>query len=466
MLFKQKASLYCLCAALLMSKGIHSSAPNTITSAIGSPNFNAPTSIAITPDGSTAYVVNSGTTNHDHAISIIDVSTNTVTGYVQDPNNLLDHPTYISIIPNGSIAYVINGTYPSSSDSLCYIDLNPSDTTYNTVIGTVPQTYPFTNLTAVGYTLDSSTAYVADAASQYITLVATPADPYNQIHTRIYGANMAVSPDGSTLYTTDGVSSLVINSTGSYHVLATLSIPGAGAIAFGDNTDKAYIACSTGVAIINVPTNALASPSSVSGASTPPSYIAFTPDGSTAYLVYAEYNMISVVDVATDTVIDTLTNDTATPLNAPYAVAITPGGSKGYITDQGATAPGTVSIMTYVNPYGYDYPYIYPIPPDMPTPLPPSKINGCKTQNVFFTQTDFINNITWTAPTVGTIPAAYSIYRDPYLTDLVATVPASGALQYYDHNRNPNVTYSYYIVSVDAFGNMSEPNSVMVVNLC
>jgi hypothetical protein len=85
---------------------------------------------------------------------------------------------------------------------------------------------------------------------------------------------------------------------------------------------------------------------------------------------------------------------------------------------------------------------------------------------VFLLQTDYINNITWTAPTTGTTPAAYAIYRDATLTQLVSIVPANGPLQYYDHDRNPNVTYTYYIVSVDANGNQSAPVSVTVTQNC
>ena len=99
---------------------------------------------------------------------------------------------------------------------------------------------------------------------------------------------------------------------------------------------------------------------------------------------------------------------------------------------------------------------------------PPDSVQGCKTQNVFLLQTDFINNITWTEPSYGDAPIAYNIYRDPALTELVATVPATATspLQYYDHNRQPNITYSYYIVSVDAYGNMSAVNSVTVTQAC
>ena len=57
-------------------------------------------------------------------------------------------------------------------------------------------------------------------------------------------------------------------------------------------------------------------------------------------------------------------------------------------------------------------------------------------------------------------------YRDPALTQWVATVSASGPLQYYDHDRQPNQIYSYYIVSVDSNGNTSTANSVTVTSPC
>lgn len=109
---------------------------------------------------------------------------------------------------------------------------------------------------------------------------------------------------------------------------------------------------------------------------------------------------------------------------------------------------------------------IQPPPPPPVSIMPPTSVSGCKTSNKFLMQADYINNITWTAPTSGNAPVSYNIYRDPMLTQLVANVPASGTLQYYDHGRNPNVTDSYYIVSVDASGNQSTAASVTVTQNC
>jgi hypothetical protein len=137
----------------------------------------------------------------------------------------------------------------------------------------------------------------------------------------------------------------------------------------------------------------------------------------------------------------------------------TPDDSVDFITN-------TADLRTPFGPGG-------PPPPPPPTlnnrtpPIdPPDSVSGCKAKNIFLLQIDLINNITWTAPTTGDAPVQYQIYRDEELTELVATVPANGPLQYYDHSRQPNVIYSYYIVSVDANGNVSTANSVTVTQAC
>lgn len=97
-----------------------------------------------------------------------------------------------------------------------------------------------------------------------------------------------------------------------------------------------------------------------------------------------------------------------------------------------------------------------------PAVFPPNLVQGAQTRNIFFTQTDCINYIAWTMPYAGPIPVSYKIYRDSNLTDLVATVLATEPLYYYDHNRNAHKSYSYYIVSVDQEGNVSDATSVTI----
>src|SRR5205807_10313883 len=90
---------------------------------------------------------------------------------------------------------------------------------------------------------------------------------------------------------------------------------------------------------------------------------------------------------------------------------------------------------------------------------------GCKTQDSYLFQTDFINKLTWSA--AGTsLPTTYAIYRDAALTDLAGTVPATQPLIFFDHNRDPHITYTYYIVGTDMFGISGAPVAVTVTQNC
>ena len=50
-------------------------------------------------------------------------------------------------------------------------------------------------------------------------------------------------------------------------------------------------------------------------------------------------------------------------------------------------------------------------------------------------QTDFVNILTWEAPTAGAVPVAYRIYRDSTLTKAIAVVRANKKLRFEDHDR-------------------------------
>jgi hypothetical protein len=130
--------------------------------------------------------------------------------------------------------------------------------------------------------------------------------------------------------------------------------------------------------------------------------------------------------------------------------AIAPAGTAGTVqvsvlTPCGASLPNPTSQYTYIS-----------------FPLPPTRLKGKQEANVFATQKDIVNILTWHAPTSGSPPVAYLIYRDADLTKLAATISATERLRFQDHQRKKNKTYSYFIVSVDAAGRTSFPARIIV----
>jgi hypothetical protein len=199
--------------------------------------------------------------------------------------------------------------------------------------------------------------------------------------------------------------------------------------------------------------------------------LAITPDGNTMYVSSSGTpSGIGTIDIEHPLSPTTGTIVSDPTIVAPFYLALTPDSTSLYAASSGngmanvinttnALNPTfTTSVTAGTNPFGVA---ITPL-------LPPSSASGCKTRNKFLLQTDYINNITWTAPStsLSPAPASYNIYRDAALTQLVANVPASGTLQYYDHGRQPNVTYTYYITSVGTSGIQSAATSVTVTQNC
>lgn len=97
--------------------------------------------------------------------------------------------------------------------------------------------------------------------------------------------------------------------------------------------------------------------------------------------------------------------------------------------------------------------------------LPPTNLKGFHVCNRFLTQIDFVNILTWQPPTNKNV-VEYRIYRDPHLTQLIATVSANHKLEFKDYNRKKGVNYTYYVVSVDDLGNISSAVSVTITSSC
>jgi YVTN family beta-propeller protein len=184
-----------------------------------------PTGVAITPDGTRAYVMNEGA----NTVSVIDTdpSSRTFNTIIGDPIQVGFIPVSVAITPDGTRAYVTNlfgaGPPPFSLGTVSVIDTDPSSPTFHTVVKTIEVgRQPLGIATAP----DGTKVYVVNQGNLPIPVnpppgyIPTPpsisvidTDPSSQTFNTVINtieeglgresAGVAVTPDGAKLYVTN-----------------------------------------------------------------------------------------------------------------------------------------------------------------------------------------------------------------------------------------------------------------------
>ena len=453
---------------IFLVQGIYGVAPNPVVATVGV-GLN-PNGIAFTPDGHYAYVADNNGNNAvpgADTVSVIDTTTNTLFTIVSDPT--FAQPYTITMNAAGTKAYVTNSnsTFPGTVSII--------DTSTNLVTGTIAG---FDGPSGMVITPDGTRAYVnnyggpgglgsgnATTVRVVENLNTVPTLNPTPIVVGLAPSALAMTPDGAYVYVTNYVDGNP--GTGTVSVIRTLdntviaTIPGFSGpfgIAITPNGKYAYVTnfgsnnfapYGTTVMVIDIATNTVIATIPVG---IQPSGVAVTPDGnyvyvSNYYTLYLGPNFtnltafpgtVNIIRVADNTVISPTINVGA----SPAYIAITPDGNYAYVSNYTSNNVSVIGIPTFA-----------------------VTVQGCKTQNVFLTQRDIINKLTWSV-SGSQLPVQYNIYRDALLTDLVATVSANGPLQFLDHNRAPNITYIYYIVGINAAGITSYPVAVTVTQSC
>ena len=246
---------------------------NTVVATVGV--GGNPNDLAITPDGTRAYVTRTPDYN---SVSVIDTSSNTVVAVV----GVGSMATGVSITPDGTRAYVSN----ANSNSVSVID-----TSSNTVVATVGVgNSPF----GVAFAPDGSRAYVTNAYSNSVSVIDTSTNTVTAtVEVGIQPVGIRITPDGTRAYVTNQSPLQTQSSTVS--VIDTMS--------------------NTVVATVNVGPH--------------PHEPAITPDGTRVYVSHSFYhsNVVSVIDTSSNTVVATI------PLGDDnHGLAITPDGTHAYVT--------------------------------------------------------------------------------------------------------------------------------------
>jgi uncharacterized repeat protein (TIGR01451 family) len=218
--------------------------------------------VAISPDGGLAYV----TQYNGASVSAIETTTNTVIATIP----VGGRPNGVVFSPDSTLAYVVNALEST---------LSVIDTASSTVINTI--TFPPNAPESIAITPDGAWLYITRSASQTVTVLDTASfTMFTNITAGFEVVRDAVSPDGNLAYVTFGFGS------------------GPGGVNAIDTSSRTVVATVT--------------------LERGPYGVAVTPDSARAYVTRFD-NAVDVIDSATFTVVDTV------PVGIqPQGVAITP----------------------------------------------------------------------------------------------------------------------------------------------
>lgn len=325
------------------------------------------TAVAFTPDGTRAYAVGVLPVQPGGRIGVIETAIDSASMYV-DVAFESDFPVAVAIAPPDAAGQA--GFIASSDSQILVMDVE-NDLQTSTLVG-----YSGSNPVSIALRPDGETGLITNAGSNTVSIVdvATRAESGTVIGwegTEPWG--VAIAPNGDTAYVTnrgDDTVSVLQWIPGESSFAQTGSITGFDdpyGVAFTPDGTKAYVLNSGlesgdagSVSIVDVATST-AGPEPVAGFSgTNPSAIAITAEGDTAYITNSGSNSVSVVDVAADTEIGTVSDFDGVQ---PTGIALSPDGTKAYVANMGDTHTenptfGTVSVL-YVGPV--------PSPPGAPT---------------------------------------------------------------------------------------------------
>lgn len=262
-----------------------------------------PFSIAITPDGTKAYVIFSSRNN----ARVIDIETDAISAPIPTGNS----PTSITVTPDGKKVYIANG----NSNNVTVIDTATNMPLSTISVGAVPR--------AIAINPKGTRAYVANTGSNSVSVIDIATDLV--ITTVLVGLSpdsIAITPDGNEIYVVNfGSNNVSVINSFSNLVIATIPTQGIQPfyIIITPDGKKAYVTnrLSSSVAIIDT----LNHTSNIIITGGIPTALAITPDGKKVYVTLDGANSVAVIDAVNDILLPSVANIQA---QDPRSIAITP----------------------------------------------------------------------------------------------------------------------------------------------
>jgi S-layer protein (TIGR01567 family) len=306
-----------------------------------------------------AYITNTG----DNTVSVIDTATNTVS---PNPIYVGNAPYGVAVSLDGTRAYVTNGGSFNVAGTVSVID-----TSDNNVIDTYTvEKKPM----GIAINPSGTKVYVANYVSGTVSVIDTVSKTIKPVTVGMGPVGVAISPDGSKVYVTNELSYTVseidiatdtVNPNPIYVGMQPWGI------AVTPDGSKAYVANEEGhtVSVINTATRDV-KPVSLGGYN---HGIAVSPDGSEVYVTSEDDNdagSVYVIDTATDTVVlppihvGKLPTGVSFSLNGNYAYVANSGSNTVSIIDTASKVVNTVTVGKVPQALGQF------ICPAKPTPIP------------------------------------------------------------------------------------------------
>jgi YVTN family beta-propeller protein len=273
------------------------------------------------------------------------------------------HGTKVANAPQSSLKYQSGGSsafrfHPAAGQSVpattgdydAYVAAAGGDEVLQVDVSTdtITNSYGADTAEGVAVTPDNSQAFIAETG-QYDVIPVTIATGKEgtPIEVGAYPQDVAVSPNGSTVYATltggdtgpGGSDQVAVINTATDAVTGDITVgPGPHQVAFSPDGTRAYVTTENGVSVIDTATaRVVASVNIPSGAQG----LAVSPNGRTVYATSPSTNRLVVISAASDRAIADI------PAGAePYAVAVTPDGGTAYVTDMNADSVTAINTAT------------------------------------------------------------------------------------------------------------------------
>jgi YVTN family beta-propeller protein len=235
-----------------------------------------------------------------------------------------DYLGYVALASNGEIAKI--------------------DVSTDTILSLIPG---IDTTEGVAVTPDGSQVFGAETGQYDVVAYNTATAKSTPIEVGAYPQDVAVSPDGSTVYATvtaggigpGGSNVVAIISTASDAVTGDIKVGvGPRQVVFSPDGKFAYVTTEHDIVVIDTATSSVVR--RIDDVASPQG-IAVSPDGGTLYVTSPATNSLAIIDAANGRTVRTVRAGAE-----PYGVALSPDGSRAYVADMNADTVSVVSTTT------------------------------------------------------------------------------------------------------------------------